>query len=134
MTRTAAIVYICLCTVVVLFQMALALGAPWGHLAMGGQWPGTFSIGLRLLAVLQAALLVWFAIVVANRAGLVQTKYAPRWAIWVVFGVSTLSAIANVMTPSIPERMLWGPVATVMLISVVAIIVGTRGLKNSAPK
>lgn len=33
------------------FQLALALGAPWGEYAMGGRYPGRFPPGLRLAAV-----------------------------------------------------------------------------------
>jgi hypothetical protein len=36
----------------VLFQLALACGAPWGHLAMGGgKYPGVFPVPLRIAAV-----------------------------------------------------------------------------------
>lgn len=45
-----AFVFCTLVAVVVLFQLALAAGAPWGHLAMGGKFPGRLPPPLAMLA------------------------------------------------------------------------------------
>lgn len=103
----------------VLFQIALALGAPWGELAMGGRFPGKFSPAMRVLAVVQASVLALLAVVVAIRGGLVLPEYfdASVTVIWIVVGVSALSLVMNLVTPSKRERILWAPVAFVMLVS-----------------
>ncbi|MGR3659832.1 MAG: hypothetical protein ACU0CA_01415 [Paracoccaceae bacterium] len=118
MTRIAAYVYAGLAGGVVLFQLSLALGAPLGHLAMGGFVEGRFSPEMRASAVFQGLLLLVFAWVVLSKAGLMHKPTPPRWAIWGVLIVSLLSLIVNVATPSVPERMLWASVAFVMFISV----------------
>ncbi|MSP57207.1 MAG: hypothetical protein EXR69_16670, partial [Myxococcales bacterium] len=53
----AAIAYALATALVVGFQVALALGAPWGELAMGGAFPGRFPPAMRVAAVVQGALL-----------------------------------------------------------------------------
>jgi hypothetical protein len=66
----AAIIYTIVTAGVVGFQLALALGAPWGAYAMGGAYPGRFPPALRVAAVVQAVLLGLMAGVVLARAGL----------------------------------------------------------------
>jgi len=39
---------------VVLFQLALALGAPWGAMAMGGKFPVRLPSTMRIAALAQA--------------------------------------------------------------------------------
>jgi hypothetical protein len=60
----AAVICLVLTLVVVAFQFALALGAPWGSYAMGGAFPGRFPPAMRLAAVAQAILLGLMAAVV----------------------------------------------------------------------
>ena len=52
----AAIIYTIVTAGVVGFQLALALGAPWGAYAMGGAYSGRFPPALRVAAVVQAVL------------------------------------------------------------------------------
>ena len=105
--------------VAVLFQIALALGAPWGHLAMGGRFPGKFPPAMRVTALVQAAVLALLAVTVAIKARLVLEHFYPvsETAIWVVVAISVLSLIMNLVTPSRGERILWAPVALVLALS-----------------
>ena len=92
------------------FQLALALGAPWGAYAMGGRFPRP----MRVAAVVQAAVIALLAAVVLARAGLAPGPMA-SWAIWVVVGFSGLSLAMNAISPSAGERRIWVPVAAMML-------------------
>ncbi|GKY87792.1 hypothetical protein [Sinisalibacter aestuarii] len=123
MLIAAAWLYALLALVLVLFQLALAFGAPWGHLAMGGRWPGRFPVRLRLGAVLQGALIALFALVVLGRAGAVSPA-PPGWLFWIAVVFAAISAVMNLITPSIPERRLWGPVALLMLIAILRVAYG----------
>ena len=119
MASTAAIVYVVLTGIVVLFQFALALGAPWGHLAMGGKFPGRFPPAMRVAAVVQALVLSALAGVVVARSGWALPGWSgvAGWLIWVVVGVSFVSLAMNSITPSRWERILWAPVAGGLFIS-----------------
>ncbi len=124
MIAIAAGLFALFAALLAVFQIGLALGAPWGHLAMGGRWPGRLPGYLRVNAVVQAGLTGVFAWVVLARAGLVVQHGVPGWAIWVVLVFSILGAVMNLITPARAERLLWGPVALIMLASLVRVMFG----------
>ncbi len=118
-TIIAAVIYSLVTLVVVAFQFALALGAPWGAYAMGGAFPGRFPPKVRLAALAQAILLGLLAAVVLSRAGLVlpQWSQASVWLTWVIVAFAVISVVLNAITPSAGERRLWLPVTLVLLAS-----------------
>lgn len=109
----------CLFTVfTVLFQIALASGAPWGHLAMGGRFPGRFPLKMRIAALVQTALLALLALIVLTRADLLlpDVHALSGSAIWAVVVIMAISLAMNLATPSQWERRIWAPVVAVLLI------------------
>lgn len=119
----AAVIFTVVAVAAVGFQLALAAGAPWGTYAMGGRFPGRFTVPLRVAALAQAIVLALLAGIVIARAGLALEAWASSasWLIWVVVGFSALSLLMNSMTPSKGERLVWVPVAIVMLASSLAV-------------
>jgi hypothetical protein len=119
MPQHAAILFVVLAVMVVAFQLALVVGAPWGELTMGGRWQGVLPARARLVAALSAALMLAFAVVVVARAGLAFASVAPvsRPLAWAVVGACALSALANAASPSRRERAIWLPVAGCLLAS-----------------
>jgi hypothetical protein len=115
-SRGAAWVFCALTGLVCLFQLALALGAPWGAYAMGGAFPGAFPPAMRIAAVVQAVVLAGVALVVLSRAGLALARWGrtARWLIWVVVALLGVSVVLNLITPSGGERMIWAPVVIVL--------------------
>ncbi|MDO6563530.1 hypothetical protein Q4488_09060 [Amphritea sp. 1_MG-2023] len=122
-STTAASIFSFLATVVMLFQLALALGAPWGEMAMGGKFPGRFSPKLRISALVQLLLLALMALIVLIRAGLVFSELfeLSKSVIWFVVALCVVSAILNTITPSKKERMLWSPVTIILVICAVVV-------------
>jgi hypothetical protein len=116
-SRIAAVVYLVATGGVVTFQLALALGAPWGSYAMGGIFPGRFPAAMRAAAIGQAVVLVLMAAVVLSRTGLVLPSWAAasKWLIWVVVAYGATGVGLNAITPSAGERRVWLPVALLML-------------------
>ena len=123
--EVAAIIFCVLTSVVVVFQLALAAGAPWGQVAMGGKYPGRFPRQLRIAAVVQALVLVGLGAVVLTRAGLIFPQWltASTWLIWGVVAFSVLALALNLITPSKWERIIWAPVAAGMLLCSVIVAV-----------
>lgn len=113
----ATIVYCALSAVVILFQLALALGAPWGALAMGGAFPGALPPSMRAAAILQALVLGGLACAVLARSGVGFPSWNPRRLAWGAVGVSAASTVLNLITPSAMERAIWAPVAILLLLS-----------------
>jgi len=101
----------------VVFQIGLALGAPWGAYAMGGAIPGRFPPRLRVAAAAQAVLLAAFIAIVLSSAGLVTVPLLEGLPslIWLVVAFSALSLVLNAISRSPGERRIWVPVAVVML-------------------
>jgi hypothetical protein len=112
----AAWIFGALLAMLVLFQLALAAGAPWGSLAMGGRYPGRFPPAMRVAALVQIVIYALMAAVVFVRAGMLLPEMfeASRIAVWAVVGLSAVAVVLNLITPSKWERRLWAPVAIVM--------------------
>lgn len=124
--RIAAAVFGILVAGSVAFQLALALGAPWGEYAMGGRFPGAFPPAMRVAAAVQAGILVALGLIAAARAGVAVQSWssASGWLIWVVVGFSALSLLVNSISPSRPERRLWAPVALGLLVTSLVVALG----------
>ncbi|ALL14336.1 hypothetical protein [Caulobacter henricii] len=98
---------------VVLFQVALILGAPWGHLTLGGQWSGALPLKIRLIPAVSIILLLAMTRIALGDSGL-RPQWGPRWLIWPVCAYMALGIAVHIVTPSAAERMLWLPVLTVL--------------------
>lgn len=113
MTFIAALIYIAFITIVIIFQFCLMLGAPWGHLTQGGQTQGALPLKGKIAAGASVIVLLAMAGGVISAAGLFPNW--PMWVTWTALIVQALSTLANWATPSKPERLLWGPITTIML-------------------
>ena len=116
----AAWVYAWLTAVICSFHLAMAAGAPWGHLTMGGQWAGVLPNAMRVVAGFNAVLLAGLAAIVLARAGILRF-WVPGWAAWFVVGFLVLSVGVHIITPSAAERNLWLPIILVMLVCAVVV-------------
>ena len=117
-SRFSALLYASFCGGVILFQVGLIIGLPWGHLTQGGQYVGALPISGRLIAGVSIILLVLFAYSVMSK----QTKWLPHWPAWTGWAtlvVQGISMLLNWITPSQSERYLWGPITTLMFVLVV---------------
>jgi hypothetical protein len=119
MTTIAAVVFTACAAGIVAFQLALALGAPWGRFAMGGAFPGRFPPPMRVAAMVQGVLIALLAVAVLSAAGLVLPGLAVSfpWLVWVAVVVSALAVVLNAISRSAGERRIWVPVACVLLVS-----------------
>ncbi|MGE0624358.1 MAG: hypothetical protein AB7I04_15280 [Pseudomonadales bacterium] len=109
----AALLYVLIVAGVIGFQFCLIAGAPWGRLTQGGRHAGALPPAGRIAAGLSVLLLAGMAAAIASAAGLFPGW--PGWTAWGALAVQLASTILNWITPSRAERMLWGPVTTLML-------------------
>jgi hypothetical protein len=114
----AAIIFSILIGIVILFQGALALGAPWGSASMGGKYPGKYPPKMRIVAILNMLILSILILIVLARADLIlsQLYEFSRYAIWAVVLFTIVGTIMNTITPSKIERI-WAPVTALAFIS-----------------
>jgi hypothetical protein len=113
----AAVVAYVLLAALAAFQIALAAGAPLGHLAWGGKHR-VLPRGLRIASAVSVLLYGLFAWIIAAAAGSVDRfgDYVPsgNWAIWVLTVYFGVGVLANLASRSRPERFVMTPVAAVL--------------------
>jgi hypothetical protein len=109
-----AILYALIIALVVLFQICLIFGAPWGQITQGGRYEGTLPVTGRVVALLTVPILIYIGGSITSAAGLV-----PYWAGWTAnaaIAMQALSTTLNWITPSQKERLVWGPITSIMLL------------------
>ena len=92
------------------FQAAVAAGAPLGAWSWGGAHEGVLPPALR--ATSGVAAVVWGAAAAAVATGRPRAEGPRRRVGLGVALVSTLGAVVNLASPSLPERLVWVPVTT----------------------
>ncbi len=112
---------------IIVFQIALALGAPLGRMAWGGQQDGVLPGRLRIASGV-AAVVIYPLIIVAilGSADLTDAEFLREsggWVMWALAGLFTLGAVANLVSRSTAERF-WAPVSFALAICCVVIAVG----------
>lgn len=99
------------------FQIALALGAPLGRLAWGGQprfLPARLRIGSLVSVLIYAliAVLAWDRV----RAIDVVPNVVAQVGMWIVFAYFVLGILMNAISRSKPERFTMVPVTIVLAV------------------
>ncbi|QBY00310.1 hypothetical protein E2K80_05800 [Rhodophyticola sp. CCM32] len=115
-----SIAYGCACVGVIGFQLALIAGAPWGALTQGGKNEGALPSAGRIAAFVSIFVVAAMACAILSAAGL--WPQWPNWTKWVALTVQCLVTVLNWITPSKPERTLWGPLTSIMLALAVLVV------------
>ena len=109
-----AILYALIIALVVLFQLCLVFGAPWGQITQGGRYEGPLPVTGRVVALLSGSILICMGASITSAAGL-----GPYWAGWTAYAAIAMQALSttlNWITPSQKERLLWGPITSFMFL------------------
>ncbi len=113
MVTTIAIVAAVGFAVLALFQAALAFGAPLGRAAWGGMQT-TLAVGRRVASAMAVPLWLTAGLVLLGRS---EFRFTPvhrafaRWGSLELIGVLVMSALANLLSRSTWERLVWAPMA-----------------------
>jgi hypothetical protein len=112
----AAVAAYVLLAALAVFQVALAVGAPLGHLAWGGQHR-VLPRNLRIGSFVSVLLYALFAFVVFRAAGYATDVGDQRESyplIWVLTAYLALGILVNAVSRSRPERFVMTPVVAVL--------------------
>jgi hypothetical protein len=128
MVETVALVTAALFAGLALFQIGLALGAPWGAHVYGGRVAaedGSLPRKWRAASAAGSVVLFLFGWVVLARAGVVETTVDETLLTvlaWMVVAYMAINAAMNLASKDALERWLFGSisVAIVVLCSIVA--------------
>ena len=122
MTVQIAHLYATACLAIAFFQIALIAGAPLGRYTQGGQHAGALPVSGRIIAAVSIPVVLFQGFAILSAAGFPGLGW-PIWTGWVAFAVQVATTVLNWITPSKPERAVWGPVTLVM--SAMALVVLT---------
>lgn len=125
--QVAGVIAVVLLGIVGVFQLALALGAPWGRAAWGGQnegvLPGRLRVSSGVAGVVIYPLIMLYVLVSSELIAADWPPGAGPVAMWILVAFFTLGAVANFASRSRMERT-WGPVSLIIAICCVVIAVG----------
>lgn len=102
---------------IVAFQVALVLGAPFGAAAWGGAIPGLLPANLRIASAIAGAVWSGAALIVLSRAGFDVVSLPAGltwWGTWILVGLLMVGAVMNLASASPWERYGWAPFALVL--------------------
>ena len=109
-----AILYALIIALVIVFQLCLIFGAPWGQITQGGRYVGPLPVSGRVAALFSIPILICMGASITSAAELI-----PYWAGWTGYAAIAMQALnttLNWITPSQKERLLWGPITSLMLL------------------
>jgi hypothetical protein len=118
--------------VVSCFQVALALGAPFGAAAFGGANAGQLPPELRLVSAVAAGFWLLAALHALTRGGFI-TRFpgaGNRRFTWALAGVTAVGSVMNLASSSPWERFGWAPCT---LILAVLCLVLAKGGRDAGP-
>lgn len=110
--------------IVILFQICLSIGLPWGAASMGGKYPGVYPKKMRIVALVNIIILSILMMIVLINAGLILPQFMSfsEIAIWFVVVFYGIGTVLNIITPSKIERI-WAPVAAIQLITTIIVAI-----------
>ena len=120
--ETAAVAAAVLFGVVALFQVTLALGVPWGAFAFGGRAvreDGTLPAGYRAASAVTAVVLVFFAVVILTRGGVIGDSGDSTWVTvmsWVIVAFMAINTPMNLMGRHGIEKYVFGGITLVLVV------------------
>jgi uncharacterized membrane protein SirB2 len=126
MTIFAAYCFVAITVALAVFQLALALGAPLGHFAWGGQHR-VLPKNLRNGNLISIGLYAVFSLIVLMRAGLVTSWPGTAWiapAIWVLVTYLAVGIVMNAISRSRPERLVMTPTVLVLFVCALVVALG----------
>lgn len=114
MTVQIAHLYATAMLAIAFFQVALILGAPLGRYTQGGRHAGALPLSGRIIAAVSIPVVLLQGLAILSAAGFPGLGW-PAWTGWVAVAVTAVSTVLNWITPSRPERAVWGPIMVVLL-------------------
>lgn len=111
-----------------LFQLALVFGAPWGEFTQGGGTKGKLGRAGRIGAAISIVVLLVMSQAILATQGTGLFIGLPGWLLeslkWATFVYSILGVVMNWASRSPKERMVWGPIASVLAVLIALAIFG----------
>ena len=124
LSTISSIFLVAMTLIVTVFQIALALGAPWGEYAYGGTKTGKLPVGFRINSVVSALVMLGISGHYLAQLGVFEPildSAGNSVVNWVLVGFTGLAALANNATRSKKERTVWGIPTILMFLAAIAV-------------
>lgn len=125
-TETAVVICIIIFSIMFMFQLLLAFGAPLGNLAWGGKYK-ILPLSLRIGSFISALIFVFAGIIMLEKANLISFINSPAFvsiSIWFFAVLFGLSSLGNIMSKSRLEKRIMTPVALIIFSLCLIIAIG----------
>lgn len=102
----------------VIFQLLLVIGLPFGKMAWGGR-NAKLSKKLRIFSFISSLILVYASLILLEKAGLVKiivNNMVINISVWIYVFVFGLSTLGNITSKSRHEKMVMTPIAIYLLV------------------
>jgi hypothetical protein len=126
--RSLAFVFAAAASVLIVTQLAAALGLPIGGIAIMAAPSGPQA---RALTLAIAVALAGFALVVLQASGLIGHRRPPSWMLWGIVALMATGAVVQTVAASLPVAILAAPLMTLMAITA-GLIAFRRGHRRVA--
>lgn len=125
----AVVIFLVLLGALAVFQISLALGAPWGRFAWGGQHEGVLPRGYRIASAVTPFVYVLMAVIALDRASVIDVvpDAVSGVGMWVIFAFFVLGVLMNAISRSKHERYSATPVAIVLAVAALFLAIGGAG-------
>ncbi len=126
MTQIAALAFTVISGLLAIFQLALILGAPLGRFAWGGQ-NDVLPPRLRRGSIIAIILDLAFSVIVLTKSAVITVPVLQPVVgllAWMLVVYLVIGVIMNLLSRSLPERLVMTPVAAVLVILGLLVAVG----------
>jgi len=126
MTQIAALAFTVISGLLAIFQLALILGAPLGRFAWGGQ-NDVLPPRLRRGSIIAIILYVAFSVIVLTKSAVITVPVLQPVVgllAWMLVVYLVIGVVMNLLSRSLPERLVMTPVAAVLVILGLLVAVG----------
>ncbi len=105
-------------SIIIIFQLCLFIGLPWGSASMGGKFPGVYPKHMRVIPLLSAVFLSFIIFIVLIKTKIIFQNgfFLSPYEIWFVVFFSFIQVILHIITPSKIEKI-WLPLVSIMFIT-----------------
>ncbi len=120
----AALVAVVVLGGLIVFQLLLALGIPWGAAAWGGRHPGVLPANLRWNSAVAAVVLGFVAWMVLARAGWAAPGPDALWAkivVWIFTAYFAFNVVMNALSTSVIEKAIMTPASAILVVCLVLV-------------
>jgi hypothetical protein len=126
MSIVAAFIFTAVIALLVIFQLALAFGAPLGRFAWGGQHT-VLPTRLRRGSIFAVAVYVAFSVILLAQSGVITIPVLEPVSIllcWMIAAYLFIGIVMNALSRSKPERFVMTPVAAVLTACALLVALG----------